>query len=240
MNDKKRNMPVNTQNNFDISALYRLTLLYVEDDDIQRENIAKTLQLYFKKVLIAKDGFEALKLLEEHRVQIFLLDYVMPNMSGYELAKTIRKTDHKTPIIIASAYSDKEKLLSAIEAGVIHYIEKPITQEKLLCAFEKAVNELLESDLIEVVFPEQNSRYDLCEQVFYKDDKKVKLSKNETQIFELLLKNKTSLVQKETIENEVFENQISDNALRNVIYRLRKKVGSELIETVPDLGFRIL
>jgi DNA-binding response OmpR family regulator len=218
----------------------KLTLLYAEDNDTQRKYIAKILEQDFKKVIVAKDGEEVLNLLKEHRVQIILLDYMMDKVSGYDVALQLREKGCKIPVIISSDSSEKENLINAIKAGAIHYIQKPITQEKLQNAFEIACDTLQQNDLVKVVFSEKDCLYDRVEQIFYCAKNEIKLSKNEKAIFELLLQNRGFLVTKQTIKQEIFDNEISDNALTNAIYRLRKKVGTDIIKTIQQHGFRIV
>ncbi|MGC6739075.1 response regulator transcription factor, partial [Escherichia coli] len=77
------------------------------------------------------DGKEAIEIYNSRKIDILILDYVMPNLNGYETAKTVRENNKKIPILITSAYTDKEKLLNAIELNLIksrHYSKEILTK----------------------------------------------------------------------------------------------------------------
>jgi len=221
-----------------IASLSKLSILYAEDEKEQREAVAKTLKLFFKNVYIADDGAKAVELFEKSNLQIVLLDFVMPHLDGYEVARKIRQTHPKIPIIIASAYNEKEKLLKAIEVQTLQYIEKPITQEKLLFAFNLALEKLTKNNLLSVKLRD-NITYNYLEQKLFLEENKINLSKQEVVIVEFLLKNKGKLVQKEELLQLLPFESANDNSLRNIIYRLRKKIGENNLLTIQDLGYMI-
>lgn len=226
--------------NQEIKIFSKLNILYAEDDEVQRESISKTLKLIFKNVFEAKDGEEALHFFKTQTpIDIVLLDYVMPHKNGYEVASFIHKHYLKIPVIIASAHSDKQKLLNAIKTGIVSYLEKPITQEKLFESFSLALKKLHQYDMIEVALNDE-CRYHYLEKTFYTDTQFIKLTKNEWVLFELLLQHRGKLFTKEQIEQKVFKEIVSENTVRNLVYRLRKKIGNNIIQTVPEVGYKIV
>ena len=107
------------------------TLLYVEDEDGTRINIAKSLRLRYKEVLEAKDGEEAYRLYKEFKVDLIITDLQMPKMDGVELIKKIRLEDNRTPIVVISAYSDREKLEEVSQMNIVEYAIKPLSRARL-------------------------------------------------------------------------------------------------------------
>ena len=107
------------------------TLLYVEDEDGTRINIAKSLRLRYKEVLEAKDGEEAYRLYKEFKVDLIITDLQMPKMDGVELIKKIRLEDNRTPIVVISAYSDREKLEEVSQLNIVEYAIKPLSRARL-------------------------------------------------------------------------------------------------------------
>jgi len=221
-----------------IASLSQLSILYAEDEKEQREGVAKTLKLFFKNVYVADDGAKAVELFEKNNIQVILLDFVMPHLDGYEVAKKIRQTLPKIPIIIASAYNEKEKLFKAIEVQTLQYIEKPITQEKLLFAFDLALEKLTKNNLLSVELG-GNIIYNYLERKLFLEEKKINLSKQEVVIVEFLLKNKGKLIPKGQLEGIILSESVNENSLRNIIYRLRKKIGEHNLLTIQDLGYII-
>jgi len=118
------------------------TILYVEDDYITRTNISTVLQKVCKKVLVAEDGLEAYEQYCTNQPDIIITDIRMPKMDGIELVKKIRQINTEVPIIVMSAYSDKENLLEAIELNVSDYIIKPVTREILKQSVEKSLKKI--------------------------------------------------------------------------------------------------
>ncbi len=94
------------------------------------------------RVLTAKDGIDALEILQEHVPDIILLDIEMPRMDGYELASRVRSDQRLADIpivMITSRVSDKHRA-RAIELGVNDYLGKPYQENQLLDAIEPLVN----------------------------------------------------------------------------------------------------
>ncbi|MDD2698248.1 MAG: response regulator transcription factor [Arcobacteraceae bacterium] len=223
---------------FDITVLKNLNILYAEDDVEQKEAVEKTLKLLFKNVYTANDGLEAFEIFQKYNIQIVLLDYVMPNLDGYEVATKLRTLKPKIPLIIASAHNEKEKLLNSIQVQVIQYIEKPITQEKLLNVLGLAYLKLEQHNLLNIELNDAVVYSYLDNKLLFQDEE-IKLSKQEVALVELLLGYKGQLVSKEVIEQEIFKESIESNTFRNIIYRLRKKIGENNLLTVQDVGYLI-
>lgn len=127
---------------FNKEFLKKLTILYVEDEDLAREQLARTLKRVFGNVLVAPNGLEGYetyaKTLKEGKViDLILSDINMPKMNGIEMLEKIRETDHETPFIFTTARSETEYLLRAIELNVNHYALKPIDTDDILMRIQK-------------------------------------------------------------------------------------------------------
>ena len=134
----------------DKNLLKRLTLLYVEDDDIIRNELSQLLANFFSQVLVAKDGKEGLRTFLENQdtIDIVLTDINMPLYNGIEMVKKIRNIDSKISVIFATAYSDNEFLLDAIKLRVQEYIIKPIDIRKLLSFLNDIASNLYQEFLL--------------------------------------------------------------------------------------------
>ncbi|QKF73069.1 two-component system response regulator [Aliarcobacter faecis] len=221
-----------------LNILKSLTILYAEDDLIIQESISRILKIFFKEVFVANDGNEAIKIFRNNQIDILILDYVMPNLNGYETSKIIRKTNKKIPIIITSAYTDKEKLLNAIELNLIKYIEKPILREDLVKVFDTIIKYMDENNLLQVKLDE-NLYYSFINKKITKNKKEITLTKNEVIFIELLLNTPNQLVSKNIIEHNIFKGHVDENTLRNMVYRIRKKLDLDIIYTIKNLGYSI-
>ena len=222
----------------DFSVFKSLSILYAEDDLIIRESITRILNMFFKNVFVASNGNEALELYQNNKIDVLMLDYVMPNLDGYQTAKIIREFNKKIPIIIASAYTDKEKLLNAIELNLIKYLEKPILYDDLVKVFNSVVTHLEDNNLLFTKLTKDYYYFFTTKKIVTKE-KEIILTKNEILFLELLLDKPNQLISKESIEENVFKESVDENTLRNLVYRLRKKMECDIIVTIKDLGYLI-
>lgn len=117
-----------------ISILKNITILYAEDEKDLREVTHQILKGFTKKQYVAQNGQEGLELFKEHENEIDLIitDVNMPILNGLDMVKEIKKININIPIIVATAFSNKEYLLEAIDIGIDKYVLKPIDIAKLL------------------------------------------------------------------------------------------------------------
>ena len=116
-------------------ALKDKTVLITDDDMRNIFALSSALQEYEIKIIIANNGIEALKKLDEHtEIDLVLMDIMMPEMDGYEAMKKIRaqKRLESLPIIALTAKAMKNDREKCIEAGANDYISKPVDVDKLL------------------------------------------------------------------------------------------------------------
>ena len=112
----------------DIEILKSKTVLFVEDEDLLRDAIAKFLGRRCKEVYVASNGKEGLKAYKKHKPDLVITDIEMPRMNGIELIDEIEKLDPDNPTIIVSAYNDDAHNDSRAYSRII----KPIENRYLL------------------------------------------------------------------------------------------------------------
>ncbi len=117
-----------------VSILKNITILYAEDETALREITLNILKGFTKKQFVAENGSEGLELFKKYESEIDLIitDVNMPIMNGLEMIREIKKINSNIPIIVATAFSNTEYLLEAIDIGVDKYVLKPIDMKKLL------------------------------------------------------------------------------------------------------------
>uniref|UniRef100_UPI0040699301 De novo protein M1X0B n=1 Tax=synthetic construct TaxID=32630 RepID=UPI0040699301 len=108
-------------------------ILIVEDEPVVREAIKRILEREgYEVVGEAENGEEALKKLKEEKPDLILTDINMPGMDGIEVLKKIREEGLKnTPVIMLTAYGEKEDIVEAFKAGADGFITKPFDPEVL-------------------------------------------------------------------------------------------------------------
>ncbi|MDK2061555.1 response regulator transcription factor [Aliarcobacter butzleri] len=212
-----------------------LKVLIVEDE-IKLANLIKvSIKELFFKVNIAKDGIEGLKKFQSFKPDIIISDITMPNLDGLEMCQRIRE-ESNIPIVILSAYSQKEKLLKAIDLGINKYFIKPFDIEEFL-EYLKNLSKNIKK--IKTYKLKDNFVFDNNSVCLYKDEILINLTKREKEFIYLLIKNKNSLVKKEDIKTLLWNEDVSDERLRTFIKRLRLKTSKDLVENVSSQGYLI-
>jgi len=122
--------------------LKKLTILYVEDEDLAREQFGKSLRRLFKNVILGvngEDGYNKFKEAKESSqpVDLILSDINMPKMNGLEMLEAIRKIDENVPVMYTTARTEIEYIQRAIELNVHHYALKPINLDDIIIRIQK-------------------------------------------------------------------------------------------------------
>jgi len=226
--------------NIDKNSLKNLTLLYVEDEEMIRQNAVEYLSRICNNVLEAKDGFEALKVYKKHKPDIIISDIKMPKMNGLEMAEKIRKIDRDTPIIMATAHTETHYLLKAVELQLIKYIVKPITSAKLKEALKLSINYLTVKN--KNILPiGKELIYDSLNKILFIDNDIIKLTKSEQLLLELLAKHPKRAITYQEIEHSIWIDEgMSMDALRSLVHTLRKKMRGNFVENISGIGYRLL
>jgi len=220
-----------------------LTLLYIEDDDVLREQFMRILKSKFKEVYEASDGLEALQKYAEYTPDMIVSDINLPKMDGLEVIEKVRANDEHTPIVIMSAYSDQEKLFKAIKLGLSEYLIKPVPHKKLLAVLDamalKYENNIESNNVIplsnEYIWKKEEKA--LC----YRDET-ISLTKRERVLLECLISQLNQVVTFDTITDLIWEDEeyiVVYSSLSHLLKRLRKKFPEELIENIYGEGYRI-
>lgn len=198
------------------------SLLLAEDEENLRESFTKVLLLYVGKVYTAADGEEAFLVYKEKHPDILITDVKMPKLNGVELIKRIRKENQEIPIIVTSAYTDKDFLLESIKLSLIEYTVKPIRQSDLIRLLEASATILLEKVKTVMCIDAQHT-YDYTNKMLTCNDVPISLTQKRDRIFEILLAHKGNLVTRQTLEDKLYVyEEAPPSALKNLVFKLRK------------------
>lgn len=215
-----------------------LTVLYAEDENAILQTVTEVLELYVNKVITANDGKEAIELYETYKPSILLLDINMPHKDGLSALKEIRQKDINIPVIIMTAHTEKEYLMNAVELYITKYLVKPFDKDALLDALNSCV-ELLQNKNDEVLYLNNEIKFNYTKQTIIKSDAEISLNKKERLLLNLLIENKNKVLSYESIEYHVWEDPVSMDALKSLIKDLRKKTSKELIRNVSKIGYKL-
>ncbi|HEB9305169.1 TPA: response regulator transcription factor [Campylobacter coli] len=215
-----------------------LIILVVEDEVKIRESLVNVLSSRYSKVIGAQNGDEGLKKFKKFKPDLIITDIAMPIMDGLDMSKEIKEISNDVPIVVLSAYSEKERLLRSIDIGIDKYLIKPIDIDELFKVLENLVGEKIEANALVDISEEY--QFNKTKRTLIHKGKEIVLTKKELAFISLLLKQPGVLVLHEDIKKNVWIGEnVSDTAVRTFIKRVRDKVGENFIKNVPGLGYKI-
>ncbi|EAI7821147.1 response regulator transcription factor [Campylobacter jejuni] len=215
-----------------------LIILVVEDEIKTRESLINVLSERFSKVIGAQNGDEGLKKFKKFKPDLVITDIAMPIMDGLDMAREIKEISDDVPIVVLSAYSEKERLSRSIDIGIDKYLIKPVDIEELFKVLDCLVGEKIEANMLVKISEEY--QFNKTKRTLIHNGKEIVLTKKELAFISLLLKQPGVLVLHEDIKKNVWIGEhVSDTAVRTFIKRVRDKVGEDFIKNVPSLGYKI-
>ncbi|QZY56919.1 response regulator transcription factor [Crassaminicella profunda] len=216
------------------------TILIVEDESKIREFISLYLRKEGYKVMEAYNGEVALKKFSENKIDLIVLDVMMPKLNGFEVCKKIRENS-KVPIIILTAIEDEREHVKGYELGADDYVTKPF-KIKILIAKIKRILERMKEEINKKVFIYEKLKIDVDGKEVFINEKKIKLAPREFGLLEYLVRNKgIALTRNQILENVWgYDFEGETRVVDNHIKKVRSKLGnySVFIETVISVGYK--
>lgn len=225
-------------NSSSVLILKSKRILFVEDDFTTRLQMTHTLKMLFHKVYCAKDGEEAYNLYEDEQPDIILTDVRMPKKDGIKLTRQIRQIDYQIPIIMLTSFDDKNVLLNAANLAIDGYLIKPI---EFMLLVEKLLQAIKRTHVTpNLITFNQNLIFNRDTKEFYYHNVIQTLGYKELELIEFLLENHHRTISKELIEAKLWNYEVQCNsAVKNLVLRVRKKLGNDIISVIRGVGYRI-
>ena len=222
----------------------------VADDD---REIVKAIAILLGKegyrVLKAYDGMQALDLLVQNKVQLVIMDVMMPKLDGLSAVMRIREKQN-IPIIVLSAKSEDTDKILGLSMGADDYVTKPYHPAELLARVKSHLRRYTSLGDIHTVSGKKltNGRlsYHMDEKTLYSDGEAVRLTATETKIIELFMQHPGRVFPAEEIYERVWNDRtvISENTVMVHIRRIREKIEwnpkePEYIKVVWGIGYKM-
>ncbi|MCU5600872.1 MULTISPECIES: response regulator transcription factor [Bacillus cereus group] len=214
-------------------------ILVVEDDQEIQELIKQFLMSQQYIVEVASDGLEGMKQFNKQSFDLILLDVMMPNLNGFEVAKMIRS--HSTiPIIMLTALEEEQDQMKGFDIGIDDYMTKPFSFHVLLRRVEAVLRRSYDQSIYNhLVFKEIHVDCDAYK--VYVNEMEIPLTTKEFEILQLLVRNEKKVITRENIIEKVWgydyhgETRLIDTHIKNI----RKKLDTSYIKTVKGIGYKI-
>lgn len=223
-----------------MKILKKYSVVLVEDDTNVSENMFKLLKLYFKEVHSFEDAESACKFIRENNVSIIMTDIELSEMNGLQFAKKVKEFRENIEIIVLTSFITVEYLKEAVTLHLIDYLEKPISLDKLESTLQICAQKI-KKNLHKITTLSEDIVINFCKKELYVKDEIYKLSHRESSFLEILVRDKGKIISKEFLLQELWEDQEGTSAaLRNLLLRVRKKLGDkEIIKNHQNYGYYV-
>jgi DNA-binding response OmpR family regulator len=220
-------------------------ILVVEDDASILEGLKVALLAEGYAVETAANGKQGWEKAQLPGLSLVVLDLMLPGMSGLEIAKKMRDSGSKTPIIMLTAKGDEDDRVLGLELGADDYLTKPFSvrelQARIRSVLRRSAGEAVDSP---DVFCFGNVEVDFRRQRLRKADEAVEISAREFRLLAYLIEHRGTMVTREQLLNDIWGYEVypTTRTVDNHIARLRKKVEDEpdkpqWIQTVRGAGY---
>lgn len=223
----------------ELMSLRDKVLLFAEDEEIIRDQTLDILNVLFKEVIVAIDGQEALEKYVDYKPDVVFTDIKMPHISGLDLLNEIRKDDPIIPVILFSAYSDHKYLLKAINLGISGYVIKPAKLDDLFTVFAKCAKAMhaLKPHIVTIT---PLLSYHIHSNELIKNGERISLTAKEHALLSLMIQKYPHILTKDEAIQIVWDGEeITDSAMKNIVAKLRNKLGHDIIKSISGVGWRL-
>lgn len=211
-----------------------MNVLVAEDEVAIRDLLEINLSLAGYNVLTAKDGDEARNIFEKEKIDLVLLDVMMPKIDGFELIKYIKNV----PVIFITAKNSVLDKVKGLKLGADDYIVKPFESIELLARIEAVLRRYNKNENIITI---KNLEIDLLKHIVKLDGEIIELTLKEFDLLNLFICNKNIALTREQILDKVWGfNYIGETRTVDIhVQRLREKLKlRDNIKTVFKVGYR--
>jgi len=224
-----------------------IKVLYVEDEVFLGKIVKETLESRGFEVIMETDGADVLRTFEDELPDICVLDVMLPNKSGFEIAEDIRKINDDIPILFLTAKTQTEDLVHGFKIGGNDYIRKPFSMEELIVRIENALR-VRKDETLHITGEQINIgeyQFLLNKQVLRKGTMEKKLSYRESELLKYLYKNSNAIIDRRDVLNHIWGNDSFFNSRNLDVYitkiRSYLKEDPQLeILTIKGVGYRFV
>ncbi|WP_430474274.1 response regulator [Thalassospira lucentensis] len=229
-------------------------ILVVDDDDRLRDLLTRYLGENGFSVSAARDAAEARASLEGLQFDLIVLDVLMPGEKGVDLARSLRESGAKVPILLLTALSETEDRIAGLEAGVDDYLAKPFEPRELVLRIEAILRryaQLPEEDAEQEAVPVSDMvrfgqfSFDVSKMILQRGDDHIYLTSAEQALLSALVKQRGQTMSREQLHAMMSGNAVDPAGSRSIdvqVTRLRRKFEDDpkqprYLQTVRGRGY---
>lgn len=214
-----------------------MRILLVEDDPMIGDAVLAALRAEHYAVDWVRDGEAASSALNTEAYDLVLLDLGLPRRDGLEVLRRLRASGKTVPVLVATARDAVADRIAGLDAGADDYVVKPYDTDELLARIRALIRRSLGQ--AQPVYRHKGVVLDPATREASVDGQPVNLSSREWAVLEPLLARPGAIYSRAQLESKLYgwKEDISSNAVEVYVHGLRKKLGSDLIQTVRGLGY---
>jgi DNA-binding response OmpR family regulator len=224
-----------------------IKVFYVEDELFLARIVKESLESRGFEVIMEKDGQKAMDVFKNSSPDICVLDVMLPNKDGFEIAENIREINKEMPIIFLTAKTQTEDVVKGFSSGGNDYIRKPFSMEELIVRIHNLLRrnpEPVKKINTETVALGKYT-FHINRQVLHHGDEERKLSYRETALLKILYENRDGITGRKEILNLLWGSDSFFNSRNLDVYitKLRNYLNNDPsleILTIKGVGYRFV
>lgn len=216
-----------------------VNVVVIEDEAKISSFVAKGLESHGFHVLVAEDGASGLRMALDPSVDIVVLDLMLPDLDGTEVLTRLRQRRRDVPVIVLTARDAVADRVANLNAGADDYLTKPFSFSELLARIHARLRPRTQA--ASSILSHGRVTLDLHSRVASREDRNVELSAKEFRLLETFLRHPAQVLSQAQLLDHVwgYDFDPGSNVAEVYVGYLRKKLGSDVIETVRGAGYRL-
>lgn len=218
-----------------------MKLLIVDDEKLIRDVIKTYAETENYETVEAEDGLEALKIVKEDKIDLIILDIMMPKMDGMTFLEELKKNKN-IPVIILSARNEEYDKLRGFDLGTDDYLTKPFSPKELLARIKAILKR--SGKMIPDNYEYKGLKIDYPAHSVYVNNKEIKLTLKEYELLCYFVTNENIALSRNQLLNKIWGYDFfgDDRTIDTHVKMLRNNLGSyrDLIVTVRGVGYKFV
>ena len=213
--------------------------ILVIDDDVQLSKlIEEFLGTFNYEITIMHEPEPALKFLEKNKMDLVILDIMLPGIDGFQALRKIRE-DSQIPVIMLTARGEVTDRIVGLELGADDYLAKPFEPKELILRIKNILDKTLKTEQVRII-EFANVKIDLNKLLIFKNDNEFKINNTEKIILEKMINNPGKTFSREDIGQLIKLDK--ERSIDVIITRLRKKIeidpkNPKFLQTIRGAGY---
>lgn len=227
-----------------MSTKHQPLILVVEDEEDMRNGLQHNLEFEGYRTMTAATGEEGLKKALSKMADLVILDVMLPGRNGFDVLRIMRERGVRTPVILLTSKGLESDKLEGFARGADDYVTKPFSIGELLARLRAVLHRAAPEENVRDAFHFGEVIVDFDSRKVTRSDEELVLALKEFEILELLVRHQGEIVSRDRMLKDIWgynpENLPETRTVDNHIAKLRHKIGSKHIETVPKQGYRLV